>query len=377
MILRVLPYPSFYIAIPALALVAVNSTISLGPTVQALALASVFVVSHKHFNIEWRPALVLCPYIFLALLAGVITYGFDQSIFKAGKLALFAIAAVLTLNYSAEQRVFAAHCALRAFLILCFFNFTISAAIGIEVFRSQLLIEHSIYSGYNIAFLVFLARSRLTIFDRGFAFVFSFLCGSTVGMVLLILAEIIGRRITPFTVMAGILGAPAAWIIIDKIFEARNKELTIEYLIGSDRGVLIQTFFEKTIHDFSWFNWIVGLGVGAPLHSYVTGDHAYDGYLEKLGGGAVYAFCLHNEALRILCDFGLVGLVLITWRLFSYSSISMLILLGLSMITNSYLYCFSGAIIASNILRSKPTKEARRRQSVQRQILLDRRSPGW
>ena len=94
-------------------------------------------------------------------------------------------------------------------------------------------------------------------------------------------------------------------------------------------------------------------------------DKGFNGYLQRLGEGEIYAFCLHNEALRILCDFGLVGLALVALRLWANCSAPVLLLLGVCMVTNSYLYSFSGALIASSLFNPKPVKEPRRLPALQ------------
>ena len=83
----------------------------------------------------------------------------------------------------------------------------------------------------------------------------------------------------------------------------------------------------------------------------------FDAYLERLGEGEIYSFCLHNEPLRILSDFGLIGLLLVVLRLCANCPKPVLVMLGISMLTNSYLYSFSGALIASRLFNPQPAPE--------------------
>src|SRR5690606_17927067 len=128
---------------------------------------------------DLRNSWLLLAYVAIILGIGVLTFGPHQSVMKAGKLAFFCLASVLSVRGASSDNCFPALLALRAFLVLSVANFLLAGAIGGEVFRASHLIEFSIYSSYTIAFLVYLARPQLTLADRGVAWVCSLLCGST------------------------------------------------------------------------------------------------------------------------------------------------------------------------------------------------------
>ena len=96
-----------------------------------------------------------------------------------------------------------------------------AAATGREIFRGDYFIEFSIYSAYTIAILVYLARPQLTVYDRGAAWLFSLLCGSTMGLLLLILAEVVGRRVRLRTAVAATVFAPIALVVLNFLMVAR------------------------------------------------------------------------------------------------------------------------------------------------------------
>jgi len=186
------------------------------------------------------------------------------------------------------------------------------------------------------------------------------LFGSTTGFFVLFLAEIVGRKWRPRFVIAGLALSPVAVFALNFLMKAREKSLTLDYLLTSDRVRLLTTFKDTTLQTFSLTDWITGIGVGRPFPEFVTPDAGFDGYLLRLGEDGIYSFCLHNEALRILCDFGLIGLLLVGLRLWITCPRPVLVLLGVCMITNSYLYSFSGALIASSLFNQIPK---RRRES--------------
>lgn len=357
--MKLIPYPSWRAAIPALALVSVNITATLGPAVQLVAgMAVLFLaLATRDLRVNLSNSWLLLAYIAVGLAAGVLAFGVDQAVVKAGKLAFFCLASVLAVRGAHADNAFPALLALRAFLGLCAANLLFAIATGNEIFRGSHLIEFSIYSAYTIAILVYLARPNLTLADRGFAWVFSLLCGSTMGILVLILAEVVGRKVRLRTAIAAVVAAPFGLVALHYLMQIRGKEMSWAYLATSDRARLLTTFYDTTLPAFSMTNWFFGLGVGEPLHRFITPDSIFNGYLDRLGGGAVYSFCLHNEALRIFCDFGLVGLLLIALRLIANCSLPVLILLGVCMLTNSYLYSFSGALIASSLFNSKPKPE--------------------
>ncbi len=350
---KLVPYPSWRAAIPALALVAVNGTAMLGPAVQLAAGMFVLMLAFKDLQVDLRNSWLLLAYVAIMLGIGVLAFGPHQAVVKAGKIAFFCLASVLSVRGASSDNRFPALLALRAFLALCVANFLLAAVIGGGVFRASHLIEFSIYSSYTIAFLIYMARPHLTVADRGVAWACSLMCGSTMGIMLLILAEIVGRRIRLRTAFAALVAAPFGLVALNFLMTVRGKELSWAYLASSDRAKILTTFFDTIVPTFSASNWLFGIGVGAPLHRFVSTDSVFDNYLKRVGEGEIYSFCLHNEPLRILCDFGLVGLLLIVLRLCANCSIPVLILLGISMMTNSYLYSFSGALIASSLFNAK------------------------
>jgi hypothetical protein len=338
-------------------LVAANVTSMLGPSAQLGAVLLVLIFGSRHLKLDPRPlGWMLLAFVAFGLAWAFATHGTHHAVIKAGKLALFCLASLISVRGANLESGFPAWIALRAFFGLCIINFTYAAAIGGPVFRAAHFIEFSIYSSYTIGILVHLARPRLTWFDRGAALAFCLLCGSTTGLMLLMLADLVGRRLRTRTVVAVILLAPIGLAILHFLFEAREKELTLSYLLQSDRGVLISTFVATTLPYFTASNWFFGLGAGQALHRFITPDAGFNGYLQRLGEDGIYAFCLHNEALRILCDFGLIGLLLIILRLRANCSGSVLFLLAVCMMTNSYLYAFSGALVASSIFNPKPKR---------------------
>lgn len=358
--MKVIPYTSLPAAIPAIALVAVNATAMLGPAIQLVSVLIVFACSIRYLQIDLRWSWILLAYIGLMLVLGAVNYGAHQAVIKAGKLGLFCLASALAVRGSTGDKSFPALVALRAFLGLCGLNFFYAAATGNEIFRASHFIEFSIYSAYTIALLVYLARPRLTIVDRGMAWGFALLCGSTTGLFILILAEIVGRRFQPRVILGSLALAPFGFLALNFLMKARGKELSIEFLANSDRARIIKTFYETTMQTFTSMDWVFGIGVGKPFHEFITTDIYFDNYLKRVGEGEIYSFCLHNEALRILCDFGMVGLLLVGLRLFANCRFPVLILLGICMLTNSYLYSFSGALIASSLFNPKPIRSAKK-----------------
>lgn len=349
-----IPYANLRACVPAMVLISVNVTNFLGPNVQLLAFFGMLLLLSSHIKFEKRVSWGFLLYFGICLALGVVAYGPHQAVIKAGKLALFVGASFLTLRGAIEGNRFPALLALRGFLILCAANSLYALAIGDSVFRADYLIEFSIYSAYTIAILVYLARPLLTVADRVAAYGFLALCGSTMGLLVLFLAEVVGRQLRPRTVFAFAAMSPIGLVALNFLMEARGKSLTLEYLIESDRGNLLTTFFETTIGSFSLVNWMFGLGVGTPLHHFITPDRGFNGYLVRLGEGDIYSFCLHNEVLRILCDFGLVGLVLVGIRLWKVCPLPVIALMAIGMLTNSYLYSFSGALLASGLFHPKP-----------------------
>lgn len=356
--MRLLPYPSLRNAVPAFALVAANVTNMFGPAMQLAAVLAVLTVFLPLLKADFRPTwILLLAWVGLCLLLALSKYGVHHSVIKAGKLALFCLVSGLAVRGSDGDKSFPAVVALRAFFGLCAMNFLYGATLGDKVFRGDHFIEFSIYSSYTIAILVYLARPRLTIADRFFALLFSMLCGSTTGLLTLVLAEVVGRNLRPRFLIAGLVGSPIAFLALNFLMEARGKALTLDYLLTSDRARLLTTFKDTTLQSFSLHDWIAGVGVGRPFHEFITTDEGFDGYLHRLGEDGIYSFCLHNEAARILCDFGLIGLFLIGMRLWITCPKPVLVLLAVCMITNSYLYSFSGALIASSLFNPSPNRK--------------------
>lgn len=361
-----LPYANVQACIPAMLLVAVNVTNSLGPTVQLAALLVVLAVAFPYLKIERGLSWIGVFYLLACVVAGVMVYGVDQAVIKAGKLVFFVGASLLTVRGAHQGNRLPALIALRAMLVLCAMNSVAAIAMGQSVFRAGILIEFSIYSAYTLAILIYLARPLLRIPDRLFGYGFLALCGSTTGLLVLILAELVGRKLTTRRIIAALLALPIAYVALNYLMEVRGKELTLDYLLTSDRGNLFSTFYQTTVPSFSPSDWLFGLGVGEPLHRFITPDPGFNGYLLRIGEGAVYSFCLHNEALRILCDFGILGLVIVGLRLWKICPWPVLVLLGVGMMTNSYLYSFSGALLASGLFQSKPSPAPVRQTALAR-----------
>ncbi len=356
--MKLLPYPTLRNAIPAFALVAVNVTTMAGPTVQLAAVLAVFGLCLPLLKIDLRLTWVLLlAWVGICLLLGVAKYGGHHAVIKAGKLALFCLVSGIAVRGVEGDKSFPALVALRAFFGLCALNFLYGAALGGKVFRADYFIEFSIYSSYTIALLTYLARPHLTIADHAFAWIFSLLCGSTMGLFVLFLAEIVGRKLRPRFLLAGLAVSPLALIALNFLVKAREKSLTLDYLMTSDRALLLTAFKDTTLQTFSLHDWIAGVGVGRPFHEFITVDSGFDGYLLRLGEDGIYSFCLHNEALRILCDFGLIGLLLVGLRLWANCPRPVLVLLVVCMLTNSYLYSFSGALIASSLFNPIPKRK--------------------
>lgn len=335
-------------------LVAVNATNLFGPPVQLLAIAALLALVWRHLEIEVGFSWLWAGYFLVCIGAGVVAYGVDQAVIKAGKLGLFLVASFLTVKGARDDNRFPALLALRAMVGLGFLNLLYAVALGHHVFRADYLLEFSIYSSYTIAILIYLARPELKPLDRILAYFILVMCGSTMGLLLLIVAEILGRRLRPVTVMGLAALAPVGLVALNFLMKARGKSLTWDYLANSDRSVLLTTFFETTLPSLSGWQWLFGMGVGAPLHHFITANSGFNAYLVRLGEGGVYSFCLHNEALRIFCDFGLLGLFFVVARLTSVCSRPVILLLGIGMVTNSYLYSFSGALLASGLFNPKP-----------------------
>lgn len=335
-------------------LVAVNVTNLFGPTVQLFAVSLLLLLVSSHLKLEVGISWLWIAYFVVCIGAGVYVYGPHQAVIKAGKLILFLGASFLTVRGAHDGNRFPALLALRAFLVLCFANVGYAIAVGDSVFRADYLIEFSIYSSYTIAILVYLARPELRVLDRILAYAFLFLCGSTMGLLLLMAAEVVGRKLKAVTVASLVACTPVALWSLNWLMEVRGKALSWDYLATSDRGNLLTTFWDTTLHSLTFVQWIFGVGVGTPLHHFLTPNRGFNEYLLDLGEDGIYSFCLHNEVLRILCDFGLVGLLIVVARLTSVCSRPVLILLGIGMLTNSYLYSFSGALIASGLFNPKP-----------------------
>ncbi|MDF1862223.1 MAG: hypothetical protein P1U87_18550 [Verrucomicrobiales bacterium] len=356
--MKLLPYPSLQNAVPAFALVAVNVTTMGGPSVQLAAVLGVFLLCLPMLKLDLRLTWILMvAWIVLCLFLGFSKFGAHHAVIKAGKLALFCLASGLSLRGVQGDKGFPALIALRAFLGLCALNLFYGVVTGGKIFRAEHFIEFSIYSSYTIALLVYLARPYLTLTDRFFAWTFSLLCGSTMGLFVLILADLVGRNLRPRFVLAGLAATPFGFLALNFLMKARGKSFTVEYFETSDRVRLITTFKDTTLQTFTFPDWMAGVGVGRPFHEFITPDAGFDGYLHRLGEDGIYSFCLHNEALRILSDFGLIGLFLIGLRLWVTCPRSVLILLGICMMTNSYLYSFSGALIASSLFNPSPKRK--------------------
>ncbi len=343
-------------------LVAVNVTVMLGPKVQIVALAAVLFTCAGHLALtDSVNARILTLYVFVCLLVGVLSYGPHLSVMRAGKLILLGVLSMLTIRKSVSPH-FTALIALRAFFGLCFINVIYAIVTGDDVFRGNYFIEYSINSSYTIAILCYLARPGLKFYDRILAWVFIIQCGSTTGMLVLILAEVVGRKISPKMAIGSALMIPFAIISLSQLMKARGKELTLEYLVNSDRGVLLSTFSQTVIPDFKAWNWLTGMGVGYPMHQYITHDVHFTNYLKRLGDGEVYSFCLHIETIRILSDFGLIGLLLVGLQLWRNCPLPLLFLICVCMLTNTFVYNFSGVLIASTIFNqtalaaSRPSK---------------------
>lgn len=357
--MKLLPYTSPAAALPAITLVAANGAAYFGPAAQLGAVLLVLLAGFRILKVDANPAgWILMVYIAICLALAFAAHGGHHAVIKAGKLGLFCLASLLSVRGANFESGFPAIVGLRAFFGLCLLNFSYAAAIGGPVFRAAHFIEYSIYSAYTIAILVHLARPRITWFDRGAAWGFCLLCGSTMGLLLLMLAELVGRRLRPRTLVGLILLAPFGLAVLNFMFETRGKEMSLAYLLQSDRGVLVSTFYASILPYFTVSDWVFGLGAGEPLHRFITADAGFNGYLQRLGEDGIYSFCLHNEALRILTDFGLVGLLLVILRLRANCSMPVLVLLAICMVTNSYLYAFSGALVASSLFNPNPKRRA-------------------
>ncbi|MAS96274.1 MAG: hypothetical protein CMO55_23980 [Verrucomicrobiales bacterium] len=349
-----IPYANVKACIPAAVLVAVNVTNLFGPTVQLFAVVALLFVFSGHLKLEMGRSWVWVLYFLVCIAVGILAYGPHQAVIKAGKLILFVGASFLTVRGAHDGNRFPALLALRAFLVLCFLNVGYAIAVGESVFRAGFLIEFSIYSSYTIAILVYLARPELKVYDRVLAYSFLALCGSTMGMLLLIAAEFVGRKFRPRTIVALVASLPIGLWALNLLMNIRGKALSLDYLATSDRANLLMTFWDTTLHSLTFVQWVFGVGVGSPLHHFLTPNSGFNEYLLDLGEDGIYSFCLHNEVLRILCDFGLVGLFIVVARLTTVCSKPVLLLLAIGMITNSYLYSFSGALIASGLFNPKP-----------------------
>jgi hypothetical protein len=96
------------------------------------------------------------------------------------------------------------------------------------------------------------------------------------------------------------------------------------------------------------FNWLFGYGTGRPLTGYgatFTDIGFSRWFLESFLDGEVYAYSLHNEFFRLIIDYGIIGLVLIILLLFKTCPKRLILVLGIGLLTNSYLFTLSGAVV--------------------------------
>lgn len=352
---KAIPYTELRAMLPALALAAVNAPNFLSPVAQLGAVMLVLAVGFRHLDFD-RTGLPLLIYAGIGLGLGFLHYGAHQAVIKGAKLMLFCLASCLSVRGAVAGNSFPALLALRLFLVLCAANLAFAAASGGPIFRSAFLIEFCIYSSYTIAFLIHLARTKLTILDRLAAYGFCVLCGSTMGLFVLLLGEVLGRKLNLLGLLGILFVLPAGWFGLQWLMEVRGKEMSMDYLAGSDRGKILKTFYDVIWPTFSVKDILFGKGVGMPLHQFVSVDPVFDHYLKQVGEGEIYAFCLHNEPLRLLCDYGLAGLLLVSWMLWKNCTKPVLIMLAVCMTTNSYVYSFSGALIASSFFITKPPR---------------------
>jgi len=361
--MKVLPYTSVPNMFPAACLVTVNATVFFGPKVQLVALMALMVGCARHIALNQSiNARLLFVYLFTFIVLGFLEQGNTSGFTRSAKLLLFALLSMITLR-SPVSSDFTALVALRAFFGLCMVNLLYAVGTGGEIFRASHFIEYSINSSYTIALLCYLARPRLKVYDRVFAWLFVIQMGSTTGMFVLILSELVGRKFSPKVLIASAVMAPFAFIALAGLMEIRGKEVSLEYLMNSDRAVLLSTFFTTLTPNFSLIDWMTGFGVGTPLHAYTPDDIHFANYLKRLGDGEIFAFCLHIEGIRVLTDFGLIGIFLIGIQLSRNCPPGLLFLVCVCMLTNTFVYNSSGALIASTIFNQVAMRSSKSRSA--------------
>lgn len=124
-------------------------------------------------------------------------------------------------------------------------------------------------------------------------------------------------------------------------YEMRGRDLR-EYE-SLDRYMIFSSFYEYFLENVSLLQVLFGFGAGShnpELLSYITDDQFYNWLYVGNAHGYITPRVSHNDYLRIFFNFGLIGLGLLLYVVYSYfrAYSGLLVIIGVASLSNSILY---------------------------------------
>lgn len=137
----------------------------------------------------------------------------------------------------------------------------------------------------------------------------------------------------------------------------RGREIVDGGFWEVDRVLLITSLNRYTVEHFSLLNYFFGFGIGRPLDKFmiiprVTNDevNGFIKWFNDFSSQGVYPYSFHNEFTRVFYNFGLIGLVLVFYYLYSHLDKTTFFILLIACITNTIIYSTVGLFTLALII---------------------------
>lgn len=219
-------------------------------------------------------------------------------------------------------------------------------------FRYTGILDHSIYISVCLVLLMSYLYTEITL-RWVFITLFNVLMlGSSNGLMIFIIVW--GIKVSLPVILKIVPSYFSLFYFYWYVTDFRGREIADGGFWEIDRVILINSLNRFIIEEFSLFNYIFGYGIGRPLSDFqlITriSNNEVNGFVQwfnDFSSGGVFPFSFHNEFARIFFNFGLIGIILIFFFLYSYLDKTTFFVLIIACITNTIIYSTVGLFVLS------------------------------
>ncbi|MBU8854013.1 hypothetical protein BGM24_18710 [Bacillus sp. FJAT-26377] len=237
-------------------------------------------------------------------------------------------------------------------LLILVFLINLYGLIKIGDFRYTGFLQYSIYLSIATVIIYGYLYYSLNLFWKILTFGVMFLLGSSSGIFIFLLITINKLKLSKLIKIAIII--PGLYFIYWYVVEFRGREIFGPSFLEIDRVRIAASVIKNAVEEFNIFNYFIGWGIGRELINFnmlfstsSISSLGFEAWFRAFTANGVYSFAFHNEFLRIIFDFGLIGLVVISKYLYEKLNKESFLILFIACLTNTVIYSTVGLFILS------------------------------